>query len=134
MENQNSAPPIVRELADMVGGTIEEHGVLPDGSGFATMSMPLPKNHWLTADQDKCDDPPAPLRMGTGDKIIIIINGVTLHLTRQEFSEMVRAAGRYAVRGATMNGREIDFAPDALLQNLIVGMFGYHTPNGLSSL
>ncbi len=31
---------------------------------------------------------------------------------------------------ATMKGKEQDFDPDALIQNLIVGMLGYHTPTG----
>ena len=32
-----------------------------------------------------------------------------------------------------MNGKEMDFDPGALLQNLVVGMLGYWTENGLSS-
>ena len=47
-------------------------------------------------------------------------------------ADRVRAAGKYAVRCATMNGKEMDFDPDALLQNLVTGFLGYHTENGLS--
>ena len=47
----------VRRLANDLGGTIDEVGELPDGSGFATMSFPLPKDHWLTA--EGYDEPPA---------------------------------------------------------------------------
>jgi hypothetical protein len=56
-----------------------------------------------------------------------------IHMTKEEFADKVKAAGRYAVRCATMNGKEMDFDPDALIQNLLVGMLGYWTDNGLSS-
>lgn len=46
----------VRQLADYVGGTIEEMGSLDDGSGFAVMSMPLPEDHWIYGDPDKEGD------------------------------------------------------------------------------
>ena len=45
---------------------------------------------------------------------------------------MIREAARYAVKGATMNGEAMDFDPDAMVQNFIVGMLGYHTPDALS--
>jgi hypothetical protein len=32
-----------------------------------------------------------------------------------------------------MHGQEMDFDPDALCQNLVVGLLGYHTPDGLTS-
>jgi hypothetical protein len=112
-------PKIVKELAKMVGGTIEDSGRLPDGSGFATMSMPLPKDHWLT--KPGLEPPPMPFRMREGP-------------TRQEWVEKISAAGKYAVRASTMNGTDNDFDPDAMLQNLVVGMIGYHTEDGLSSL
>jgi hypothetical protein len=109
----------VQQLADAVGGTIEHVERLPDGSGAAVMSMPLPTNHWLT--QPGYNVPPMVFRKGTDDP------------ARQEWAEKIRAAGRYAVRCATMNGAEDDFDPDALVQNLVVGMLGYFTPDGLSS-
>ena len=40
-------PEAVREIAKQVGGKITEMGRLPDGSGFARMSMPLRKDHWI---------------------------------------------------------------------------------------
>lgn len=48
-------------------------------------------------------------------------------------AEIIRKVGKYAVRASTMNGREMDFDPDAMLQNLVVGMLGYWTETGLSS-
>ena len=89
--------------------------VLPDGSAFGTMSFPLPANHWLT--QPGSNVPPMPWRCGEGG-------------TRSKLAEELRAAGRYAVRCATMNGKDQDFDPDALLQSLIVGMLGYWTADG----
>lgn len=110
----------VQKIAEMTGGKINEVGALPDGSGFATMSMPLPKDHWLTKDQDGYNIPPMPMRMGKDNPI------------RKVMGKALKDAGRYAVRCATMNGKENDFDPDALIQNLIVGFLGYHTDNGLS--
>ena len=112
-------PPVLQELAAAVGGTIDEVGALPDGSGFATMSYPLPADHWSLA--DGFDEPPAAWRMGTGPK-------------RSELAEIIRAAGRYAYRAATMNGKEPDLDPDALLQNLVVGFLGYWTHDGHSHI
>lgn len=118
-------PEPVQEIARTVGGTIQECAALPDGSGFATMSFPLPKDHWIYADEGTYEAPPMPFQVGVGGRLM-------LTLTREEFAEALRAAGRYAVRAATMKGKEMDFDPDALVQNLIVGALGYCTPTGLS--
>lgn len=117
--SDKDVPEIVKQLAKDIGGTIDESGRLPDGSGFATMSMPLPKDHWLT--KPGFEPPPMPFRMREGP-------------TRQEWVEKIRVAGKYAIRASTMNGADDDFDPDAMLQNLVVGMIGYHTEDGLSSL
>ena len=115
-------PDVLRELAEAVGGTINHvSGPLPDGSGFATMSMPLPADHWLTRKAERYEAPPMPFRMGAADP------------RREPWAEAIRAAGRYALRAATLNGTETDFDPDAFLQNLVVGMLGYWTTvDGLS--
>lgn len=115
----SDVPKMLEKLASDVGGKIEEVGALPDGSGFATMSMPLPKDHWLTA--AGFNVPPMPLRMGID------------HPERKAWEARLWAAGRYAVRCATMNGQEQDFDPDALVQSLVTGMLGYFTVDGLSS-
>lgn len=114
----------VEEIAEAVGGTITEAGRLPDGSGFAVMSMPLPKDHWIYGDPAREGDhgfepPPMPFRLGTKDP------------QRKQWADMLRVAGKYAVRAATMKGKEMDFDPDALLQNLVVGFLGYWTEDGL---
>lgn len=112
----------VEELAEMLSAKIEDGGRLPDGSGFAVLSMALPKDHWIyEKDADGFQHPPPmPFRMGTADP------------RRQQFNEMVRAAARYAVKASTMGGKESDFDPDAMVQNFVVGMLGYHTKDGLS--
>lgn len=89
--------------------------VLPDGSAFSTMTFPLPKDHWLTA--EGYNIPPMPMRMGVGSE-------------RNTMAEKVRAAARYAVRASTMNGAEDDFDPDAMVQNMVVGLLGYWTADG----
>ena len=110
----------VQEIARTVDGKIEEVGLLPDGSGFATMSLPLPKDHWLTA--EGFDEPPMPMRMGTDDP------------RREEMKKQIVAAGRYAVRAATGNGKIDDFDPDAMVDNFVIGLLGYYTPDGLSHI
>lgn len=111
---------ILDRLAENAGGTIETVGALPDGSGFAMMTLPLPKDHWLTAEGH--NEPPMPLRIGTDDP------------SRAVMVEQVRSAARYAVRASTDNGKIVDFDPDAMVQNMIVGLLGYFTPDGTSQL
>jgi len=116
---------ILNELARSVGGTIKEVGPLPDGSGFAIMSMPLPENHWIYQG-DKLGDgtvvsgePPAPFRMGKND-------------LRDTLANVIREVGKYTIKASTMCGKDMDFDPDAMLQNLVVGFLGYWTEDGLS--
>ncbi len=99
--------------------------VLPDGSAFTVLNFELPKTHWIYGDKNCENDhnfepPPMPMRMGTDD------------LKREEMAEMLRKAARYAVRSVTLNGEVTDFDPDALVQNMVTGFLGYHTPDGLS--
>ncbi len=77
--------------------------------------MPLPKDHWIY--QPQAAEPPAPFRMGLGPG-------------RSAWEHALRQAAQYAIRGATMSGKEMDFDPDALIQNLIVGLLGCHTSDG----
>lgn len=88
--------------------------VLPDGSAFFTASWPLPKDHWL---YQPAGEPPAPHRMGLGAE-------------RTLRAEEIRAAARYAIRGATRSGKITDFDPDAMVQNFIVGLLGFWTEDG----
>ena len=112
----------LNDIADSLGGKIEMiSGPLPDDSGFAVMSIPLPKNHWLTQSGDS--EPPMPIRIGTDDSLR---NG----MTRIMWKSAIKAAGEYAIRVSTDNGKIIDFDPDAMVQNFIIGMIGYETPDG----
>lgn len=94
---------------------------LPDGSGFFVMSLPLPKDHWLY--EEKVNIPPMPFKIGTEPP------GDRLRLSRK-----IAEAAKFAIRASTMNGKEMDFDPDAMVQNMIVGLLGYSTPTGDSSL
>ena len=136
----------VNEIAKAGNGKINEVGILPDGSGFATISLPLKDTHWIYGKElgDEYDAPPMPFRMGTGDLASLLIQshhnpnmpfhiGPPIRMTKEDFAAKIREAGRYAVRSATMKGKDMDFDPDALVQNLIVGMLGYWTDNGLTS-
>ncbi len=88
--------------------------VLPNGSACCVASSPLPKDHWIYAEPG---DPPMGLRMGASEE-------------RTAMVEKVREAAQYAVRGATMSGTATGFDPDALVQNMIVGLLGYYTVDG----
>jgi hypothetical protein len=105
----------VKKLIEGSGGAVHEMGALPDGSGFATASFPLPKDHWLYAEGH--NEPPAPWRIGVGKERDLAVEGI-------------RAAAKYAIRASTMNGKETDFDPDAMEQNFIVGLLGYWTHDG----
>lgn len=94
-----------------------ETTILPDGSAFSTLSFPLPKGHWLYV--PGVNVPPMPFRCGTDNP------------RHHDLAAMVRSAARYAIRASTMNGEDESFDPDAMVQNFVVGMLGYHTPDGL---
>ena len=97
--------PAMTELPD--GAT-----VLPDGSAFAIASFPLPANHWLYAPREYRDGEEDPIELPSPI------------LSHQAHGDVVRAAIRYAVRGATMCGKEPDFDPDALVQNAMYALCG----------
>ena len=86
--------------------------ILPDGSAFFTASLPLPAGHWLYAPRSEWDSKrdeyaecPPPILTGAQRAAVI-------------------AAARYAIRGATMCGQEMDFDPDALVLNMVYALCG----------
>lgn len=116
--------PHPKDVADMIegaGGKVESMTLIrEEGGGMhgaATASFPLPTDHWLY--EDKFAAPPMPFRMGKADP------------RRAEWEQKIKAAARHAVRASTMNGKSEDFDPDAMVQNMIVGMLGYHSPDAL---
>lgn len=111
----------VERLVSDLGGKVDEVGVLPDNSGFATASMPLPKDHWLYETKEEYEAPPMPMRLGTDSQ------------HHKAFKAAIWAAAKYAIRSTTDNGKIDDYDPDAMCQNFVVGLIGYHTPDGLSS-
>lgn len=86
--------------------------VLPDGSAFATASMPLPKDHWLYAPRGEWDS--------ERDDFAETPRPILTNAQR----EAVIAAARYAIRGATMCGTETDFDPDAMVLNFAYALCG----------
>ena len=145
---QNSA---LGQIAEAAGGKATLHLLTNDAGeavhAFGTMSMPLPKTHWIyDKGPDNFNVPPMVFRMPANESVLMLrkLGGaLTRHpasevvpghswLTKQELSQAIREAGKYAVRCATMNGAEEDFDPDALLQNLVVGFLGYFTEDGFS--
>ncbi len=94
------------------GVPLKTAGVLPDGSGFATASLPLPTDHWVYLDTG---EPPGAYKAARA-----------LPDLYKQHALNVKLAARYAVRCATRSGKDADIDPDALVQAMIVGLFGYH--------
>ena len=94
-----------------VRGGAEPVTVLPDGSAFAVMSFSLPKDHWLYAERQYRNGEYEPIELGKP-------------ILTHEMRDAVVSAVRYAVRGATNCGKEIDFDPDALVQNAVYALCG----------
>lgn len=47
---------------------MSEITILPDGSAFGVMSLPLPKEHWLFAEPESgYEEPPMPMQLGIDD-------------------------------------------------------------------
>lgn len=85
--------------------------ILPDGSAFALASYPLPKDHWLYAPREYEPGSEEPKELPPP---------ILTHALRAE----VEAAVRYAIRCATMCGKETDFDPDALVKNAVYALCG----------
>lgn len=75
---------------------------------FTTASMSLPSDHWIYEPEE--DGPPA-IKVSDEAK-------------KDQLRKVVAKAARNAIRAATMSGKEPDFDPDALVQNLLVQMIG----------
>lgn len=107
--------PLVEALSDNIDPSSITR--LPDGSGFFTASFPLPKDHWLYApscegwDNERDCSPDTPLPLLSNNQ-----------------REAVEVALKWAIRGATMNGKERDFDPDALMLNAAYAMCGPGIP------
>jgi hypothetical protein len=84
----------------------------PDGFS-AVVSFPLPKNHWIFEEHG---EPPAPLHTDSNE-------------TRMRLESIFRKVVKYAIQASTMSGKDMDFDPDAMIQNFLVGLFGYCPPN-----
>ena len=116
------SPDEVRSLIAQAGGTVDESLIIRDGDGLhgvMTASFPLPKHHWSCAEPEGFNVPPMGLRCGAGE-------------LREHLERVVLDAAKYAVRSSTMNGKEADFDPDALIRNMLTGLLGYATEDGLS--
>lgn len=87
--------------------------VLPDNSAFTVASMPLPKDHWLYA--PCCED---------WDETRDVRSDTPRPILTHELRPQVIAALRYAIRGATANGADIDLDPDAMVQNAVYALCG----------
>ena len=111
----------IEKLITDAGGTVDKDSVmvLPDGSGCLTASFPLPEDHWSHGNgKSMSDPPPMTFRMGTDDP------------RREAWAERIRDAVKHGYLAATMNGTDHDLDPDALVQNIVVAMLGYWTPDG----
>lgn len=96
---------------------MEKITVLPDGSAFSVLSLPLPADHWMYTPQCEAWDAARDCSADT-----------PLPILGQSQREAVRAAVRWAIRGATYNGTEMDFDPDALVLNAEYALCGPYLP------
>lgn len=87
---------------------------LPDGSTFAIASFPLPADHWLYREWEYMPNAHDPVELPSPC------------LTHEDRDRVVSAI-RYAIRGATMRGQEMEFDPDALVQNAVYALCGPFT-------
>ena len=101
---------IVHRLAKLIGGKVDWTARLPDGSRA--------KDHWIYS--PGYNDPPMPFRTGTDNPI------------RPIFVEKIRQAARFAIRASTANGTQ-GYDPDAMVQQMVIGMLGYFTTDGLET-
>ena len=88
--------------------------ILPEGSAFGTLSLPLPEGHWLyrereyaTPESEETVDLPPPFVPRTVEDL-----------------ELIRLAARWAIRAATNCGKEPDFDPDAMVQCFVYATLG----------
>lgn len=109
---KNRDPLYAAPTAQPAPPTFSDATILPDGSAFATASWPLPKDHWLYAPRGEWDNK----RDEYAECPEPILNN--------SHKQAVRAAIKYAVRGATMCGQEMDFDPDAMVQNAVYALCG----------
>ena len=105
-EAGRASPASVPEGMELSAPTI-----LPDGSGFGILSLPLPKDHWLYAEREYEEDAVEPKDLPAP---------ILTHALRQQVIDAIR----YAVRSATNCGKEDDFDPDALVQNAVYALCG----------
>ena len=103
---RRASPASVPEGMELSAPTI-----LPDGSGFGILSLPLPKDHWLYAEREYEEDAVEPKDLPAP---------ILTHALRQQVIDAIR----YAVRSATNCGKEDDFDPDALVQNAVYALCG----------
>lgn len=105
-ESGRASPASVPE-----GMELSEPTILPDGSGFGILSLPLPKDHWIYKEREYEDGAIEP-------------NDLPAPILTHSFRRQVIAAIRYAVRSATNCGKEDDFDPDAMVQNAVYALCG----------
>ena len=113
----------LEKLATEMGGKLDSvSGPFPDGSGCATMSFPLPKDHWLYKEEEMgYEEPPMPFRRGVDEP------------DRPEWVEKLTQAARWAIKHSTANGKIDDFDPDAMVTNFLIACVGFWTEDGRGS-
>lgn len=104
---------IEQKVNDYIENIVEcevDNPILPDGSSFFTSSWPLPKNHWLFKPRDY-----------ENEKALL---EALPFLRRNDDRRRIVEAAKLAIRHATDYGKDKDFDPDALIQNLILALCG----------
>ena len=88
--------------------------VLPDGSAFGVMSLPLPEDHWLHRERE----------YATPDSVDTVDLPPPFVPRTVENLELITLAARWAIRAATNLGKDNDFDPDAMVQCFVYATLG----------
>ncbi len=87
---------------------------LDDGSGFMLANLPLPKDHWIYEKREY------------KEHVEGTLGYLVTQETYQDLKQKVQTAVKLAIQGATMSGKDMDFDPDALVQNAVVELLGHN--------
>lgn len=97
-----------------LGATASQSVELPDGSGVAFGKFPLPREHWLYDANEYPGPDPIPM---------LATQTLSIEHAR-DLREQIQVRLRHAIRGATLCGNDMDFDPDALVQNAVAALMG----------
>lgn len=104
--------------------------ILPDGSAFATLDLPLPKDHWIykrDADGFVAVEPIVGVMGRYVTSFIVSTNDGMVedsNIRQPDARKIIRKAAMNAIRAATNSGSIESFDPDAMVRNFELELLG----------